>query len=119
MEQAYGPRLKALAADRGFDNAVSRFAIKAEAIYNAVCPRRPQQLMQRSRAWRFRRLQRRRAQTEGRLSILKNAFLDGQIRSRGFAHRELTVTWAVLVHNLWVMARRQRAEAQAAQRQAA
>jgi len=119
MQQAYGPRLKALAADRGFDNELNRFGLKAEGIYNAVCPRNPQQLEQRSRSWKFKWLQRRRAQTEGRIGILKNVFLDGQIRSKGFAHRELTVTWAVLVHNLWVIVRLQRAAAQAAQRQAA
>ena len=27
------------------------------------------------------------------------------MRCKGFAHRELTVTWTVLVHNLWVLAR--------------
>ncbi len=32
-----------------------------------------------------------------------------EVRSRGFEHRELMVTWAVLVHNLWMLARRPRA----------
>ena len=41
------------------------------------------------------------------------------MRSKGFAHRELTVTWTVLVHNLWVMARLQRREAEQTQRKAA
>ena len=41
-------------------------------------------------------------------------------RSKGFAHRELRVTWSVLVHNLWVLARRQQPEKAAdAQPQAA
>ena len=26
------------------------------------------------------------------------------MRCKGFEHRELTVTWTVLVHNLWVLA---------------
>jgi hypothetical protein len=112
MEEAYGPKLKAVAADRGFDNEVNRVGLAQEGIYNAVCPRSPQQLRERSLSWKFKRLQRRRGQTEGRISIVKNVFLDGQVRSKGFTHRALTVTWTVLVHNLWVLARMQlRAEA--------
>jgi hypothetical protein len=120
MEKAYGPKLKAVAADRGFDNQVNRVGLAVEGIYNAICPRSPQQLRQRSGSWKFKRLQRRRGQTEGRISIIKNVFLDGQLRSKGFPHRALTVTWTVLVHNLWVLARMQlRAEAAQAQARAA
>jgi hypothetical protein len=120
LEDAFGPKLKAVAADRGFDNAVNRVGLAKEGIYNAVCPRSPQQLRERSGSWKFKRLQRRRGQTEGRISIVKNVFLDGQVRSKGFTHRALTVTWSVLVHNLWVLARMQlRAQAARAKAQAA
>jgi hypothetical protein len=27
------------------------------------------------------------------------------MRSKGFAHRETNIAWAVLAHNLWVIAR--------------
>jgi hypothetical protein len=107
MEEAYGPKLKAVAADRGFDSEVNRLGLAQDGIYNAVCPRSPQQLRERSGSWKFKRLQRRRGQIEGRISIIKNVFLDGQMRSKGFTHRALTVTWTVLVHNLWVLARMQ------------
>jgi IS5 family transposase len=120
MEQVFGPLLKALGADRGFDSQANQAALAKEHIYNGVCPRSPQQLQQRNASWKFKKLQRRRAQTEGRVSIIKNVFLGGRVRSKGFAHRELTVTWTVLVHNLWVLARMQlRAEAVQAKRQAA
>jgi hypothetical protein len=119
MHQAYAPGPKALGADRGFDSALNRFGLEKENIYNAVCPRSPQQLRKRNRSWKFKRLQRRRAQTEGRIGILKNVFLRGGIRNKGFAHRELTVTWTVLVHNLWVLARLPQAQAPAAKRLAA
>jgi len=120
MEQAYGPKLKAISADRGFDNEVNRIGLADEGIYNGVCPRSPHQLRERSASWKFKRLQQRRAQTEGRVSILKNVFLSGRIRSKGFPHRALTVAWTVLVHNLWVLARMQlRAEAAQAQAWAA
>lgn len=117
MEQAYGQGPKALAADRGFDSQSNQIGMADEGIYNAVCPRSPQQLHERGRSWKFKRLQRRRAQTEGRIGILKNVFLGQPMRSKGFEHRELTVTWTVLVHNLWVIARLPR-KAQAQQRAA-
>ena len=119
MEQAYGAVLKALAADRGFDSQLNRTGLALEGVYNGICPRDPQQLEQRGRSYKFRRLQRRRAQTEGRLGIVKNVFLGGRLRSKGFAHRDLAVTWTVLVHNLWVLARLQRRTAEQAQRLAA
>lgn len=119
MEKVYGHGPKAMAGDRGFDNAVNRVGMAAEGIYNAVCPRCPKQLKQRSRSWKFKRLQRRRAQTEGRIAILKNVFLGQPLRSKGFERRQLRVTWTVLVHNLWVLARLQRAEAAPAVRMAA
>jgi hypothetical protein len=120
MEAAYGPRLKAVAADRGFDNEVNRIGLAEDGIYNAVCPRSPQALRDKSGSWKFKRLQRRRGQTEGRISIVKDVFLNGRMRSKGFQHRQQTVTWAVLVHNLWVLARMQlRAEAAQIKAQAA
>ena len=105
MEEAYGPTLKAASADRGFDSQLNRDGLEMEGIYNAVCPRSPEQLRERSRSWKFKRLQRRRAGTEARISIIKNVFLRGRGRSKGFTHRELTVAWTVLTHNLWVLAR--------------
>jgi hypothetical protein len=119
MEKAYGPELGAVGADRGFDNALNRFGLAHDHIYNGVCPRSPQGLQERSASWKFRRLQRRRAQIEGRVSIVKNVFLRGRVRSKGYPRRALTLTWTVLVHNLWVLARMQlRAEKGAAQTQA-
>jgi hypothetical protein len=120
MEKVYGQKLKALGADRGFDSQTNQAGLAHDGIYNGVCPRCPKELEERNASWKFKRLQRRRAQTEGRIAILKNVFLGGKIRSKGFAHRELTLTWTLLVHNLWVLARLQRAAAKAqAQQQAA
>jgi hypothetical protein len=90
-----------------------------EGIYNGVCPRSPAALQERGRSWKFKRLQRRRAQTEGRVAIVKNVFLGGRLRGKGFAHRQLTVTWTVLAHNLWVLARLRRSAIIEPQAQAA
>lgn len=53
----------------------------------------------------FVSLQRRRSQTEGRIAIFKNGFLGRPLLAKGFEHRELAVSWQVLTHNLWVLAR--------------
>jgi IS5 family transposase len=119
MEEVFGPRIKAAAADRGFDSELNRQGLASEGIYNAVCPRDPKQLAAKSGSWKFKQLQRRRAQTEGRIGILKNAFLGPAMRLKGFARRELLLTWTVLAHNMWVMARWQEEAAAEAQPRAA
>ena len=40
-----------------------------------------------------------------RIGILKNDFLGRTLRSKGFANRERAVAWAVLAHNIWLIAR--------------
>ena len=105
MKAVFGPVLKVVGADRGFDSEANRKAMEEEDIYNGVCPRSPHLLKERGRSWKFKKLQRRRGQTEGRVATLKNVFVGQPMRSKGFEHRQLTVSWAVLTHNLWVMAR--------------
>ena len=105
MRRVFGPVLKELGADRGFDSEANQEILRELDIYNGVCPRSPQELKKRIRSWKFNRLQHRRSQTEGRVAILKNVFVGQPMRSKGFTNRALTVTWAVLTHNLWVMAR--------------
>jgi len=52
----------------------------------------------------------RRAATEGRIGIFKNVFLGRRLLAKGFEHRQLATGWAVLTHNLWVVARMAEAE---------
>jgi hypothetical protein len=119
MEQAYGKLLKGMGTDRGFDSEGNREALQTRGIYNALCPRDPQELKRRSKSCKFKRLQRRRAQTEGRIAIFKTQFLGKPLRSKGFANRNLAVSWGVLVHNLWVIARLPRRAAEKTERLAA
>ena len=65
---------------------------------------KPAELSQRMKGKKFARLQRRRAQTEARIGILKQGFLGRPMRAKGFAHRELALAWGVLTHNLWMLA---------------
>ena len=77
----------------------------------------PLDLKERMTEERFAELQTRRSQTEARIAILKNNFLARPLRVKSFKHRELAVAWAVLAHNLTVLARlrisQARAEAEA------
>lgn len=105
MKDAFGSVLKNLGADRGFHSQANQTALAKDGVYDGVCPRSPRELKERGHSWKFKKLQRRRAQTEGRVAIIKNVFLGRPLRSKGFEHRALSITWTVLTHNLWVMAR--------------
>ena len=105
IEQTLQIKLKAVAADRGFDSSRNQDRLADHKIYNGICPRDPHELTQRMHSWKFARLQRRRSQTEGRIGIFLHNILGVPIRSKGFAHRQLAVGWGVLTHNLWVLAR--------------
>lgn len=106
METAYGVgAIRALGTDRGFCSAANQALLVAKDIYDGICPKHPARLKERMAEERFVQLQRRRSQTEGRIAIFKNGFLGRPLRAKGFEHRELAVTWQVLTHNLWVLAR--------------
>jgi len=96
--------LGAAVGDRGFCARAGQAALQAREIYDAVCPKDPDELKQRMQEPRFAALQRRRGSTEGRVAILKQRCAR-RLRCRGFEHRYLAVAWAVLGHNLWVVAR--------------
>ena len=112
LERAYGVGvIRALGADRGFDSAANQALLKAKDLYDGICPKQPARLKERMAEARFVQLQRRRSQTEGRIGIFKNGFLGRPLRAKGFEHRELAVSWQVLTHNLWVLARLEQREA--------
>lgn len=104
-EQALGRKIKAVGADRGFDSQSNQAKLAKRKTYNGVCPRSPAQMKGRKRSWKFKEMQHRRSQTEGRIAIFKNNLLGGSLLSKGIEHRQLAVAWAVLSHNLWVIAR--------------
>ena len=95
-----------MAGDRGFESKATRRLIENDDVFNALCPRNPQELAQRMEKDEvFAAALSRRAQTEGRVAILKNVFLEGTPKAKGFKNRQLQVAWAVLAHNIWVVAR--------------
>lgn len=106
LKEASADQLCAVIGDRGFDSASSRKKLKVEDAFNGLCPRNVVEMQRRQEDDEvFVGAQKRRAQTEGRIGILKNVFLQGTPRAKGFTNRQLQVDWAVLAHNLWVGAR--------------
>lgn len=112
MEKAYGAGvIRALGTDRGFSSAANRTLLESKGIYDGICPKNPARLKERLSEEQFVEMQRRRSQTEGRIAIFKNGFLGRPLRAKGFAHREMAVSWQVLTHNLWVLARLEQKQA--------
>ena len=101
--------LEAAVGDRGFCARAGKAELQAREIYDAVCPKDPDELKRRMKEPRFAALQRRRGSTEGRVAILKQRCAR-RLRFRGFEHRYLAIAWAVLGHNLWVVARMLKAQ---------
>jgi len=97
--------IKSVTGDRAFDSLAMKEKLNGKKIYNGICPKNPAELLKRQEDPEFRRLQKRRAQTEARISILKNRFIRNPASGRSFDQRRMDVGWAVLSHNLWVLAR--------------
>jgi hypothetical protein len=112
MENAYGTHaIAALGADRGFSSPANETLLAGKNIFDGICPKSPARLKERMTEERFVKMQYRRSQTEGRIGIFKNGFLGQSLRAKGYEHRELSVSWAVLTHNLWVLARLEKRDA--------
>jgi hypothetical protein len=94
----------AACTDRGFASKKTSRLLRTSGIYDATCPRDPATLKERMTENVFADLQKRRASTEARIAIL-NQKLGGRLRQKGYAHRALAIGWAVLAHNLWLVAR--------------
>jgi hypothetical protein len=107
-------KLSAVFSDRGFASKRNTTILEAHEIFDGLCPRDPKELGKKMKDEVFVAGQKRRGQTEARVAIVKNIFLDGgKPRAKGFAHRQRAVQWAVLTHNLRVLARMRRREQEA------
>jgi hypothetical protein len=98
---------------RTFVSAANRRTLAAAGIFDGLFPRSPAELSKKLQGKKFARLQRRRAQTEARTSILKQGFLGRPLRAKGFDHRELALACVGLTHNLWLLARLKKTKKQA------
>jgi len=105
---SHSGRIRSYTADRGFWHKDTVSFLEEEQIINGIFPRG--QIASRSEL--YSRLDKRRAQTEGRIGIFKNVILGNPLKAKGFAHRHKAVAMAVLTHNLWLLARLSAAMAQ-------
>jgi len=110
LENGAGQKPQSVTGDRGFDSQANRRLLEEERIFNAICPKSPQELRRRMKEQRFADLQQRRSQTEARVAIFKNCFLGSRLLSKGHSRQKRQVAWAVLTHNLWLIARLERQE---------
>ncbi len=101
-------RLKAVAADRGFYSQANEEWLKKGGIKRVSIPvrgkARRERLVQQKEPW-FRRLQRFRAGSEGRISLLKRPFGLDRSLMRGDRGAEIWVGQGIFAHNLWQAAR--------------
>jgi hypothetical protein len=109
-------RLKTVVGDRNFDSKMSRELLAGRGIGNAIAPRDAGLLRARLREAQFQQLQQRRAQTEARIAIFKNAFLGAPLLAKGYENQGRLVAWNVLTHNLWLLAGLPRRESRALSR---
>ena len=94
-----------LIGDRGFYSKRSEKKIENAELISNMCPKDPKVLKERLSEESFKELLTRRAQTEARIGILQNNFMGKKLRVHGYEAQRRHVAWAVLAHNLWVVAR--------------
>jgi hypothetical protein len=105
IKMMYGENPDSVSSDRGFDSKKNQDMLSDRNIKNFICPRSVRRLNKKLKTRKFVNHQQRRAQTEARIAIIKNVFLGKLLRSKGFRNRNIGIGWAVLTHNLWVLAR--------------
>lgn len=103
QKNIFGQYPGSVGADRGFSFKEMKEFLNERKIYNAICPKSPRVLQEHILKAKFRKLQKRRAQTEARIGIIKNNFFGGLLRNKGFNSRETAISWAILAHNLWLL----------------
>ena len=99
-------KLQQVWGDRGLFSKKNEAALDLRDIKSGLCPRDPAELQKRLQEDdSFRPGLKRRGGTEARIAIFKHVFVGSPCLAKGIAARQLAVSWAVLAHNLWVLAR--------------
>ena len=119
INERVGGKIKSVGGDRGFYSQANEKALEDRGIKCLICPRNVGELRRKMEKEEFAANQRRRSQTEGRVSILKSKFLGPVLRAKGIEARAQAVSWGVLAHNLWIVGRILVAEAKRSEHRAA
>jgi IS5 family transposase len=95
-----------IGTDKGFASRTNSKLLEEKDIFDGASPRDPAVHAAKLKEDPiFAAVQQRRAQTEGKIGNLKNDFLGGIPRIKGYKNRAAAVSWAVLAHNLRKLAR--------------
>ncbi len=92
--------------DRGFWSKRNSAYLNNQEVTNHICPKGHASLSREAKTDEFKVSANRRSQTEARIGILKNNFLGGHLNTKGFTQQKIQVGWAILTHNLWLVAKR-------------
>jgi len=93
-----------MVADRGYDSPRSRRILNSLGINNHIAARSPGEFARQLESDEFQRLHKRRSQTEPRIAAVKR-FIGSRIPCKDFEFKKRHVGWAVLTHNLVLLAR--------------
>jgi len=102
LKSHYGA-IRSFTGDRGFHSPENTQLLEKENVFNGICPKPVKEMEERLCNIEFVVLQKRRANTEARIAILKNNYIGKTLRSNGFKNRKLQVGWSILAHNLWLL----------------
>jgi hypothetical protein len=111
--------IKRLWSDRGMSSKANENMLASYGIQSGLCPRNPIELKERMRDPEYRQGMKRRGTTEARVAIFKNVILDNPMKEKSHGARAKASGWAVLSHNLWVLARMKQASKKKGKAQAA
>lgn len=92
-------------ADRGMFSKSNEQILRAHGVASGLCPRNPAELKERMSQPGQKEGMKRRGGTEARIAIFKNVMMGNPARGKSIEAREQACGWAVLSHNLWVLAR--------------
>lgn len=97
-----------LATDRGFSSKANEDYLKSIGVNHIAMPKKgklSKERKQHQKQYWFRRLQKFRAGSEAKISLLKRKFGLKRSRLRGTKGTNIHVGWGILAHNLWQAAR--------------
>ena len=113
MDKTFGKGvIRGIVGDRGFDSADNEQLLAEKGMFNGLFSKDPVKMKVRHMSKLYQRLQTRRAQTEARIAIMTNDFAGTPMLSKGFERREREMSWHILTHNLWLLARMEQANEQ-------
>ncbi len=111
-EHNIGQRLHLVVGDRGFSDAKTESLMEKNHpdLINHICPKSTKLHNEKRKDPKFKKSQKRRAQTEARIAIVTNNYQQGRSLSKGIESQRMELHWVMLAHNLRVLARIRLAE---------